>query len=144
MSIRLTTVAYCGKPWTSPSSSRRINASRIGVELTRNCSASALRDNGEPGGSSSEVISFRSRSNTCGAACRSRSSRPADRAGERRNIAGEELMGCQSRVLARRVIGEPAVGKCRIIPEVHLDLRYTNVLVHRRGPVNKVSAAVEV
>ena len=54
--MRLTTVAYCGKTSTRPSSSSRISASRIGVELTPNCSASAARDNGEPGGNSSEMI----------------------------------------------------------------------------------------
>jgi hypothetical protein len=74
-STRLTTVAYCGKTSTRPSSSSRISASRIGVELTPNWPASAARDSGDPGGSSSEMIMPRRRSNTCGAAWRSRSSR---------------------------------------------------------------------
>ncbi len=42
--------------------------------------------------SASEVISLRSRSNTCGAACLSRSRRPADRLGGRRKMAGEEFI----------------------------------------------------
>src|SRR5258706_15823026 len=130
MSILLTTVAYCGKTSTNPSSSRRISASRIGVELTPNCSANALRDRGEPGGSASEVISLRSRSNTCGAACRSRSRRPADRLGGRRKTAGEGVI--------RARLDDKSNS-----PEDRLDLRCTNVLVACQASVNKSVAAVE-
>lgn len=78
-STRLTTVACCGNTSTSPSSSSRIKASRIGVELTPNCAARSVRDSGEPGGNSSARMALRSRSNTCGAACRARSSRAPGR-----------------------------------------------------------------
>src|SRR6266702_1888671 len=91
-SIRLTTVAYCGKTSTRPSSSSRIKASRIGVELTPNWVASSARDSADPGGRSSERIMPRSRSNTCGAAWRSRSSRPSERWAVRREATcGEPI-----------------------------------------------------
>src|SRR3954464_5950933 len=117
-SIRLTTVAYCGKTSTRPSSLSRISASRIGVELTPNCPAKAARDSGDPGGSSSEMIMPRRRSNTCGAAWRSRSSPPVERGAARREAVCEGA------------IGRPAVpeGTC---------FRCTNTLVHLPRSVNE-------
>ena len=72
-SIRLTIVLLCGNTSTSPASSSRINASRIGVELSPNSFCNAERDKAVPGASVSETIICRSCSKTRDAACCERS-----------------------------------------------------------------------